>query len=123
MSRKRRMRYDGYRLKEEVPGLQSIMTHIWPNRTDCEVCLFDELDATRLVPFIEAKNALHPDYKITIFHCYLLAVARMIRERPKMNRFISGRKFYQRDEVSLSFVAKRRLQRKIHNDCFRYGNY
>ena len=102
-------RYDGRWLRNEIPGLQSIMVNLWPNRTDCEVCVFDELDVTDMMKFIEQKNLLHPEYKTTVFHCYLLAVARMIRERPKMNRFISGRRFYERKHISLSFVAKRRF--------------
>lgn len=102
-------RYDGRWLKNEIPGLQSIMVNLWPNRTDCEVCVFDELDVTDMLKFIESKNLAHPEYKTTVFHCYLLAVARMIRERPKMNRFISGRRFYERKHISLSFVAKRRF--------------
>ena len=36
-------------------------------------------------------------------------MARMVMERPLMNRFIQGRRTYQRDEVSISFVAKRRF--------------
>lgn len=102
-------RYNSRSLKGEIPGLQSIMVNLWPNRTDCEVCLFDEIDATKLMQFIEQKNRQHPDYKTTLFHCYLLAIARMINERPVMNRFISGRGFYERNEISLSFVAKRRF--------------
>ena len=101
-------RSDGRWLRD-IPGLQSIMAHLWPNRTDREICVFDKLDATELLKYLEVKNAAHPDYKTTIFHCYLMAIARMLTERPKMNRFICGRRFYERNEISLSFVAKRRF--------------
>ena len=107
--RKRGDRKDGIWLKD-IPGLQSIMAHLWPNRTDREVCLFDRLDATELMQYLSAKNAAHPDYKTTIFHCYLYGIAKMLNERPKMNRFICGRRFYQHTEISLSFVAKRRFE-------------
>ena len=36
-------------------------------------------------------------------------VSRMLRERPLMNRFIQGYVMYERDEISLSFVVKRRF--------------
>ena len=36
-------------------------------------------------------------------------IARMIYERPMMNRFVQGFRTYERDEISLSFVAKRRF--------------
>ena len=100
-------RRDGRRVK--APGLQTIMGYLFPKRTDCEVYLSDTIDATELVAYLEAKNASHPEYKTTLFHCFLTGVARMVRERPKMNRFIQGFRMYERDEVSLSFVAKRRF--------------
>ncbi|MBR2582599.1 MAG: hypothetical protein IKD61_04335, partial [Oscillospiraceae bacterium] len=93
----------------EVTGLQCVMTNLMPNRTDCEVCLQDKFDVTELVTFLEKKNASHPEYKTTLFHCILVAVAKMIRERPYLNRFIQGRRTYERYGISLSFVAKRRF--------------
>lgn len=108
--RKRRWgdRRDG-RWVREVTGLQCVMTNLMPNRTDCEVCLQDKFDVTELVSYLEKKNASHPEYKTTLFHCILVAVAKMIRERPYLNRFIQGRRTYERYDISLSFVAKRRF--------------
>lgn len=93
----------------DVSGLTTIMLHLMPKRTESEVYLSDKIDATELVKFIEKKNAQHDNYKTTIFHCFVLAVARMIRERPKMNRYVQGRRIYERDEISLTFMAKRRF--------------
>lgn len=93
----------------DVPGLTTIMFHIMPKRTESEVYLYDKIDATDLLKFIEKKNAGHPNYKTTVFHCFVLAVARMIHERPKMNRYVQGRRLYERDEISMSFLAKRRF--------------
>jgi hypothetical protein len=101
-------RRDGRRVKD-LPGLQCIMPHLWPNRTDCEVYLHDSIDATELLRYLEKKNASHPEYKTTVFHCILTGVSRMLLERPVMNRFIQGRRTYQRNEISLSFVCKRRF--------------
>ena len=93
----------------DVPGLTTIMLHIMTKRTESEVYLYDKIDATDLLKFIEKKNAEHPNYKTTVFHCFVLAVARMIHERPKMNRYVQGRRLYERDEISMSFLAKRRF--------------
>ena len=97
------------RLIRNVSGLSTIMFHIMPKRTESEVYLHDKIDATELLKFIDKKNAQHPNYKTTIFHCMVLAVGRMINERPKMNRYVQGRRLYERDEISLSFLAKRRF--------------
>ena len=100
-------RRDGRRVK--APGLQTVMCHLMPNRTDCEVYLNDKLDVTELLKFIEKKNAEHPEYKTTVFHCAVMALARMVKERPLMNRFIQGRRMYERNEISVAFVVKRRF--------------
>lgn len=112
MSEKRKRtwgnRKDG-RWVRDVPGLQAVMGHLMPNRTDCEVYLSDTIDVTELMAYLEKRNAQHPEYKTTLFHCFVTVLARMLRERPLMNRFVQGRRTYERYEVSLSFVCKRRF--------------
>lgn len=100
-------RRDGRRVK--APGLQTVMGYLFPKRTDCEVYLSDTIDATELLKYLEEKNAQHPDYKTTLFHCAVTGMARMVRERPLMNRFIQGYRMYERSEISISFVVKRRF--------------
>ena len=107
--RKRGDRRDGCWVKD-IPGLNTVMMHLFPNRTDCEVFVSEKLDVTEVLKFLDAKNATHPDYKTTIFHAMIIAVARMVKERNGMNRFIQGRRLYERYDVSLSFVAKRRFK-------------
>ena len=92
-----------------APGLQTVMGFLLPKRTDCEVYMHDTFDATEVVRFLKEKNAQHPDYKTTIFHCMVTGMARMLKERPKMNRFIQGWRIYERNEISISFVVKRRF--------------
>lgn len=101
-------RCDG-RWVKDITGLATIMMHIMPNRTDSEVYLYDTIDATELVKYLEKKNAEHPNYKTTVFHAFVFALARMVNERPYMNRFIQGRRMYERDEIIISFMAKRRF--------------
>lgn len=110
MGERRRKRGDrkDARYVKNTPGLQTVMAHLMPNRTDNEVYLHDTIDATELVKYLEKKNE-KLDYKITLFHCAITGMARMVRERPLMNRFIQGRRMYERNEISLSFVCKRRF--------------
>lgn len=100
-------RRDG-RWVRDTPGLQTVMGHLMPNRTDNEVYLHDVIDATRLVRYLQEKNEGRQD-KVTLFHCAVTGLARMVRERPLMNRFVQGHRIYERSEISLSFVCKRRF--------------
>ena len=100
-------RRDGFKVK--MPGLQTVMASLMPNRTDCECYLNDRVDVTELLKYIEKKNAADPSMKRTVFHCIVMALAKMVRERPKMNRFVQGGSFYERYEISFAFVAKRRF--------------
>ena len=111
---------DDQRAKHRVkaPGLQTIMGYILPKRTDCEVFFNDEFDCTELMKFIEKKNAEHPEFKTTIFHCVVTAVARMVRERPRMNRYLQGWQMYERDQISISFVAKRHFSDTSEESLF-----
>ncbi|MBR4164045.1 MAG: 2-oxo acid dehydrogenase subunit E2, partial [Solobacterium sp.] len=96
--------------KVDAPGLQTVMTALFPKRTECEVYLHDTIDATELVKYLEKKNEGKTEEKMTIFHCMITGLARMLYERPIMNRFIQGYRIYERNEISLSFVAKRRFK-------------
>ncbi len=105
-------RRDGRRIRESK-GLQGIMPHLMSKRTDAEVFLSDQFDVTELMKFIEKKNAEYAekniDCKLTLFHCVVAGVTKMIMERPLLNRFIQGRRIYERFDISMSFVAKRRF--------------
>lgn len=100
-------------LVKESRGLQCIMPHLMSNRTDAEVFLSDKFDVTELLKYIDKKNEElaqnGADYKITLFHCVVAGVTKMIMERPLLNRFIQGRRVYERYDISMSFVAKRRF--------------
>ena len=112
MSEKRKRKWGDRRdarWVRDVPGLQAVMAHLMPNRTDCEVYLQDTIDVTELTAYLEEKNAQHPEYKTTLFHCFVAVLARMLRERPLMNRYLQGRRTYERYDVSLAFVCKRRF--------------
>ena len=94
---------------KEAPAMQQCLVHLNPNRTDCEAYLLEKFDVTELLPYLEAKNKEHPDYKTTVFQALIFAVTKMIYERPRMNWFVQGRRFYERYEISSGFVARRRF--------------
>ena len=106
--RKRHDRRDGILVKN-IPSLNVILANLFPRRTDCEVYLHQEIDVTELLCYIDQKNSPDAPYKTTLFHCFVTMVARVCNERPFLNRFVQGGRIYQRDEILVSFVAKRRF--------------
>ena len=49
-------RRDGKRV--QAPGLQTVMTALFPKRTENEVYLNETIDATELMKYLEKKNVL-----------------------------------------------------------------
>lgn len=99
-------RKDAWLVRDAGP-MHMFMPYILPNRADNEAFISEQVDLTRINEYLEKKNADVGAYKYTIFHVIAAALAKTIILRPKMNRFISGRRLYQRRDLILSFVAKK----------------
>ena len=95
-------------LVEKLSATRAIMPLLMQTRTESAVYFEQELDVTDTMKFIEQYNAQHPEQKITLFHVYMWAVAAAFHERPRMNRFVSGGRIYQRKGVFISFAAKKK---------------
>ena len=102
-------RRDGRRVRD-LDGMHAVMPHLMPKRADAEVYLSTKMDVTAALAYLEEKNAGAGETRATLFHCFLMAVAKTVWMRPLLNRFVSGRRVYQRDEITLGFVVKRRFE-------------
>jgi pyruvate/2-oxoglutarate dehydrogenase complex dihydrolipoamide acyltransferase (E2) component len=102
-----RDRRDG-RYVRDMDGMHIIMAHLLPRRTGCEASISETIDLTNILAYLEQKNSGAP-IKYTIFHIVAAAAGKMLVLRPYLNRFIAGRRYYQRDEVTLAFVVKQQF--------------
>jgi hypothetical protein len=66
------------------------------------------IDCEPLLAYIEAVKGTEKE--ISFFEAVLLALTKILRERPTLNRYIIGRRLWQRQDVELSFVARREYQ-------------
>lgn len=96
-------RKDAVRVRN-VDGMHMIMCDIKPLRADSDVYINQKVDVTELVKYIEEKKKSEND--LTYFHAFSTAIAKVFYNRPLLNRFVLNKNFYDRKEVSLSFVAK-----------------
>jgi len=106
--RKRGDRYDGTLIRG-MDGMHAVMPHLMDNRTDAEVYINESIDVTELLAYLKKKNEANPDQKMTLFHAMATAMAKTVIMRPYLNRFIAGRRFYERNELIVAFVAKRQF--------------
>ena len=74
----------------ELDGLHVIMPHLMDKRTDAEVYVNMEFDVTEVLRYIEEKNRGEEEYKATLFHCILMAIAKTVYLRPDLNRYITS---------------------------------
>ncbi|MDO4618574.1 MAG: 2-oxo acid dehydrogenase subunit E2 [Clostridia bacterium] len=100
-------RYDAYRVRD-IDGMHFYMAYLMPKRTDAEVYINEKLDITELLKYINEKNSTG-ERKVTLFHCIIAAVARTVKMRPLLNRYISGKRYYMRHDISLGFTVKKQF--------------
>ncbi|WP_257306411.1 2-oxo acid dehydrogenase subunit E2 [Geothrix campi] len=98
-------RPDGDLVRGEAP-VRRIMPYLMWGRN--ESCVYQEslfrIAAART--WLKAYNRSHHP-RATLFHLVAYAVAVALEVRPRLNRFVSGGRIYQRRGVFFSFVAKK----------------
>ena len=87
-----------------MKGMEQICIDLKPRRSDADVFLNTGVDVTNLVDYINKKK--NEGFKYTYFHAFVLALAKTIYNRPKLNRFVQNRHMFEHTDVVIAFVAK-----------------
>ena len=101
-------RPDGTYIKN-LHFFNQIMPYIMPKRSEAVIYFEHEFDVTKTIKFIHKKRRETEGLKISLFYVILYSVLRTVIQRPKLNRFVSGYRYYQRNRISFNFVAKREM--------------
>ena len=102
-------RYNGTPIKT-IKAINRFFPHVMPKRSDAIVFTDVRLEMDNALAYLKKINADRPkDDQIKIFDLYLAAIHRLYLERPRLNRFILNRVFYQRNEHLYFFVSKREI--------------
>ena len=91
-------RSDGTRLKSG--GFEKIWYSVKSKRSENEVHILKEIDVTELKKYYEDKKK--DNSKITYFHLFSTAVAKIIYNKSRLNRFVINGHAYARNEVTLA---------------------
>ncbi|HBP37708.1 MAG TPA: hypothetical protein DD640_03015 [Clostridiales bacterium] len=102
-------RPDGTYLKKVDPFMR-FFPYIMKGRNESAVYFKQPIDITNLRAYLNEKNraaaASGHGAKSTLFHAILAAMIQTVVERPQVNRFVIGRRVYQRNRISCAFVIK-----------------
>ena len=101
-------RCDGVRLRK-LPGFRKMFPNLMRTRT--ESTIYHALSALRIARTLAWLGPANADRekKIPIFHVLLAAGVRTLALRPEANRFIVGRRIYQRRTIICRSSSKREL--------------
>ncbi len=107
--RRRRLgdRYDG-RLLRSLDPFYRITPYIMRTRVDAQDYFEDRIDLGPAEAWLRAQRAAgRPE--LGFLHLFVAALVRTISQRPRLNRFVAGRRIYARNEILVSLAVKRRL--------------
>jgi hypothetical protein len=79
-----------------------MMGFLMRGRNESAVYFEQRIDLSRTQPWLDERGA-------RLFHLLLHALASVLHERPRINRFTVGRRTFQRKGVFLSFAAKKAM--------------
>lgn len=97
-------------LVRDLSATRRFMPILSPRRNDNLVWFEFEVEVERALAWAQGRSAgRDPQRPITLFHVILAALARILDERPRLNRFTAGRRLWQRDGIWLTFSAKMRF--------------
>jgi len=108
-NRKRRFgdRKDGRRLRTLDP-IESLSPYIMVTRGDALTYLVDKFETTEVDRYVRQKRSSGLE-GFGILHVIIAAYVRMLSQKPRINRFISGQKIFAREKIEINMVIKKKL--------------
>ena len=97
-------------LVRDLAPLRRFMPFVSPRRNESLVYFSHDLRVDGALAFVAERNRQRPaDAPMTLFHVILVGIARVLDERPRLNRFVAGGRLWQRDGIWITLSAKKRM--------------
>ena len=100
-------RKDGYKLRKADPFFR-IIPYLMKTRTGAQVFFKDTIYLEETDKLI--RQLRNEGHKVGFLHIVIASLVRTMSQRPKINRFVAGRKIYARKEISFSITIKQDMQ-------------
>ncbi len=94
-------RADGKYIRD-LPAYIKFFPFLMTRRHDASIYFSQKIDLTNTMKFCIEKD-------IKIFHIFLAALLRLGVEKPAFNRFVVGKRVYQRNHLVIGFMAKQKI--------------
>ncbi len=95
-------------LLTKLSRFRKMWPFMMPSRMEAAVYTSRRVRLQSLQTWLDRINANRED-KLTLFHVILASAVRMLALQPDLNRFVAGRRIYQRRTIDISFVTRREL--------------
>ncbi len=99
-----RQRPDGM-IAERVPLVRRFMPFVIRRRNEALVWFEQDIEVNRALAFAEAFRQ-QQGVSLTFFQLVLRSLVRVLDEHPRLNRYVVGRRIYQRSHIAISFSGK-----------------
>jgi pyruvate/2-oxoglutarate dehydrogenase complex dihydrolipoamide acyltransferase (E2) component len=93
----------------DLDALHRIIPYLMKRRTDSVVYYTIQVDIENAMRYLREKNEGKHKRYYSYFVLILAALLRTIALRPHLNRFIANNTFYQRKDISFTFIVKKEL--------------
>ena len=110
-------RKDG-QIDKSVDIFERIMPIIMKERNDALVYMKKEVPLDSMNEYIKKKKQEGID--ISYMEIIFTAVARVIKEKPKLNRFIISSEIYNRNDIEISVVVKPKLEEDVKESVAKF---
>ncbi len=99
-------RPDGDKVKD-MPATRRIMPYLMRTRNESVVYFEQRIEVAAAKAALDGFVA-RTGLRATLLHLMIFAAGQVLHQRPRLNRFVSGGRLYQRRGIWVSFSAKKR---------------
>lgn len=96
-------------ITKEIPSFRKILNFLTANRNDAIVYFKQTIDVTELEKWLDEYHA-KTGRKLNFLHVYMTYAGLQLHEQHRLNRYVCGNRFYQRDGVTVSVSAKKKKE-------------
>lgn len=100
-------RKDGRKLRSLHP-IEALSPYIMISRNDAVTYISDKIDTSEVDRYVLAKRSSGLTH-FGILHVFLAGYVRVVSQKPRINRFISGQKIFARNKIEVNMVVRKTL--------------